>query len=180
MKCTVITLFISLFICCSPRTENKGTGIYFSLKNYFQNEIIRLQGSGTISSKSVSKDIKTENAVIHDVNWKQELQPFMDADINKPSWKGMFKTDSIILNDTLILKYQTEDDKINIRSLQIFQYRNKVTAIKITSEKKNSYYKAYQELNYNPDSGYTISGSQKVIMADPVNYRITAQFIYPD
>ena len=104
-------------------------------------------------------------------------KPFLEADINKPSWKRSYSIDSTTSGNEVQIMYSALEPKLNVRSIEIRKTNNVPTRIKIITEKQNAYYHALQTMEYSPSKEYIISGGQKVILADTTSYLIHSVFI---
>ncbi len=170
-----ILLFL-LFISCNPSNEVKTQNQFFQLKEYFHDQSEQLQKKNVSLQKSISKDGKVENKNIVTLNWSKELQPFEDCDLNKPAWRKSYKADTFFLANQTHLIYKALEPKLAVRKLEVIIREDTVYMVNILIAKKNSYYQSTQQLNFIPGKGYTITGSQKVIFADPTTFLIKANF----
>ncbi len=188
-RSTVTGIFLltaGLFLGSSCTNESVVTsrrGLY-KVGDFIQAEEARLSQSHIGLSKTIERDKRTEQKDISTINWKEELQPFTDCDLNKPAWVMEYTGDTLVHGDTTDMQYTTSLEKLPVRSMHIRLIGSKLQELDIITKKKNSYYMSRQELHYYPQSGYVISGVQKVILAKATMFTIrgnfkTAQFINP-
>jgi len=173
----ILFLFAVLFVGCTSSTTNNSTQTYFSIEKYFNQQISVLSNAKAGLEKEIIKDGKKEKRTFAQVNWKKELKPFLEADINKPSWKRSYSIDSTTSGNEVQIMYSALEPKLNVRSIEIRKTNNVPTRIKIITEKQNAYYHALQTMEYSPSKEYIISGGQKVILADTTSYLIHSVFI---
>jgi hypothetical protein len=178
MKKILFLLVMVVAGCTSPSTNNNSLA-YFSIESYFNEQIKILSSDKAGLEKEIIKDGKNEKRTFLNVNWKKELKPFIEADINKPSWKRSYSIDSNSTGNEVRILYSALEPKLNVRSIEIYKTDNILSRIKIITEKQNAYYHALQSMEYIPSKEYIISGGQKVILADTTSYLIHSVFIHP-
>jgi hypothetical protein len=171
-------LFLLVFAACNPPQERSANSSFFRLKEYFENQAKALNHSGAGLKKTIHKDSHLETGIIKTIDWNKELHPFEEADLNKPAWQKSYKTDTVIKDQQTQLIYTAIEPKLSVRKLEVLLNADTVYQVRIIIEKNNSYYQATQELTYNPGKGYSIRGSQKVILANATTYTIEALLNY--
>lgn len=174
MKRLCISFLVAMLaISCNLKDKEKaGTKTYFDLEGYFKKEAIRLSKTNPIINKTVLINGKEEQKNINIKNWEQEFKSFIDADINKASWKGSF-------NETIVeglTTYTSISDKIPVKKLEISLEKNRLTSIKVYLTNANDLYTSQDSLSYYPDSLYQIKKTQHIKLMDTKQYRITGKF----
>jgi hypothetical protein len=151
----------------TPKGQNTNTA-YFDIKGYFDSEIASLSKLNPSITKTVgiNGSLETKNLKIRD--WKSELSAFTDADINRASWKGLFKVSK---SDTL-LNYTSNDDKVPIKDVKIYTLNGKVERIVVIKKNENYLYKSIDTLNYYSGSIYRIQKQQNIRFLSDKNYLI--------
>ena len=168
----IFPLLIALASCSEPTAERPVGQKYFDLKAYIQQEAVRLAGKNPIVSKTVTVNGMVENKKVRIPDWSAELTSFSDADINKAAWQGLFK---IVKNDTLE-RYQSNDDKVNVKRLDIVRKNGRVAKLEVSMKTTNYLYTSTDQLTYYPDSIYQIEKSQKIKLLQPKSYKVTGEF----
>lgn len=169
-----------LFVCafgllgCNQREESKANTdlLYFDVKGYFVKEAIRLSKLNPQITKQVTVNGTTETNLIHIEDWQKEFSIFVNADINKASWKGSFKTD----NTTDFEHYTSSSKKIPVKGVLINKVSGKIKKIEIIIANKNILYTSGDTLTYYPDSLYQISKHQKIKLLSSKSYQIRGKF----
>jgi hypothetical protein len=170
-----IFLFLTPLIfagCGSPAPQGAAPDPYFDLKGYFQQEVARLNKLQPLVDKTVTVNEKAERKKFKVANWADELTVFIDADINKSAWQGLFtvtRTDSVE-------RYRSDDDKVPVKLVQVERKNKVITGITILLVTKNYLYQSADTLRYYPDRLYEIRKQQHIKLLDPKQYRVSGKF----
>ena len=100
MRVAILLLLVLLFTSCEQKGKEKSKDLtYFDIEGYFKKEANRLSGKNRPIDKTVWINGKSEHHIINIKNWEKELGVFIEADINKGSWKGSFKKNIVNMDD---------------------------------------------------------------------------------
>lgn len=172
-KLSIPFLMILLATSCNLKDKEKAnTKTYFDLEDYFEKEAFRLSKKNPTVDKTVFINGKEEQKNIKIKNWEQEFKSFIDADINKASWKGAF-------NETIagnLKTYLSHGNKIPVKKLEIVSENNKPISIKVYITNANDLYTSQDSLSYFPDSVYQIKKTQHIKLMETKQYKITGKF----
>lgn len=164
---------MTIFASCGVKDEEKATTqTYFSISDYFNNEAARLSKTNPMITKTVFVNDKTEEKKLRITNWEQELSSFIDADINKASWKGSFQLKKSDTSET----YLSQSEKIPVKKVVILLRGKNVEGIKIFLENKNVLYSSTDSLVYLPNDYFEINKTQKIKLMDTKRYIIKGKF----
>lgn len=169
------TLFclLAIFASCNLKNDEKtNTQTYFSISDYFKNEVARLSKNNQSIVKTVLVNGKSEQKKARITNWKQELSSFIDADINKASWKGSFQ---LIKTDTSET-YLSQSEKIPVKKVVVLLRDKKVEAIKIFIQNKNVLYSSTDSLTYLPNNYFEINKTQQIRLMNTKRYIVNGKF----
>ncbi|MFI5453774.1 hypothetical protein ACHMWN_16670 [Pedobacter sp. UC225_61] len=173
MKKLIFACCVIFCSACTLKEQDKTQAkTYFDLETYFKQEATRLTKSNQPIYKTVLVNGKAEEKKLLIKNWEKEFSSFIDADINKTSWRGSFK---LTKTDSLTT-YTSDSKKIPVKKLEIAYKNNKVMAIKIFVTNTNDLYTSQDSLSYYPDSLYQIKKIQHIKLMDEKNYQITGKF----
>ena len=172
MKKPIYFLLILIFASCHLKEQEKSSKTYFDLVSYFKAETIRLTKSNPIVDKTVNVNGKLENKKIKITNWEHEFSEFTDADINKTSWRGSFRS-NITPQHSI---YTSDNVKFPIKRLEVNFKDNKVIGIRIFSTNINDLYTSQDSLTYFPDSVYEIKKMQKIKLMNEKRYEVIGKF----
>lgn len=162
-----------IILSCGSPQNNGVTSNYFQLPQYFKNEAERLQSANPQITKSVAINGVSEQKTIHVDSWEKELASFIDADINKPAWKGLFKVQRSESTDI----YTTNSTKVPVKKVSITKAdSNKVKRVQIIVENKNALYTSIDTLTYFPDSRYEINRTQKIRLMGQKKYLVSGRW----
>ena len=169
----VFALVLLLTSCFPENKEEVVRQIYFfDLQSYFNNQAAMLQKKAKNINKTVAKNDLTEKKQIKIANWKTELSLFIDADINKPTWKESYLKDSTA---TKII-YTAIDDDLKTQKIEINLDNGVPSKFVISTKEDNLLYHSTENLEFIPDSLYVIKKHQKVFLLGENNYLINGLF----
>jgi hypothetical protein len=93
-----IILLLLIFSNCkegAPQYLGNTTPL-FDLKGFLDNEIATHLKDVKTVKKTVTVNGKTETKEVTIKDWKEELKPFFNSDINRPAWRDKYKVDTIV------------------------------------------------------------------------------------
>lgn len=170
-----LVMIILFCISCNPGNTSKPSLKYFDLAGWMKNQATELKAEHRGLERTITKDGKSETITSDTANWVREFQPFIEADLNKPAWLNSYETDSILKDSILIVRYTALEKRLPVRKMEITFLNKQVQTVMVWSAKKNSYFQSDQELTYQTNIGYDLVGSQKVILADSLSYKISGR-----
>ena len=172
----LLKAFVLIFLlsgCLSSEKENTSNQIYyFDLKTYFTKTATELNRKKPLVNKTVSKNELSENKKIKITDWKTELALFIDADINKKAWKDSYSKDT---SATKII-YTAKEADLKTQKIEIDLKNGLPVKFKIIIKMDNLLYHSTEELEFYPDSVYSINKHQKVTIISQNNYLIKGFF----
>ena len=172
----LLKAFVLIFLlsgCLSSEKENTSNQIYyFDLKTYFTKTATELNRKKPLVNKTVSKNELSENKKIKITDWKTELALFIDADINKKAWKDSYSKDT---SATKII-YTAKEADLKTQKIEIDLKNGLPIKFKIITKMDNLLYHSTEELEFYPDSVYSINKHQKVTIISQNNYLIKGFF----
>jgi len=175
-------LCLLLLASCADTANDERNALnqsrYVDLKTYFESEIVRMNQSNFVLEKTLLFDGETEKINSTKVNWKKEIEPFLDLDILKNTFTGRLNVDSVLLGpDEFTVKYTPNDSSVELKQLQVHFNHQKINAIKAEFASHNPLYHSYKLYEYFPDSLYMIEGNQKVKLVHSPSYKVSARII---
>jgi len=180
----IIILFLSG--CDQPQEKAKEKKIYYDLKGFIETQIEFLSEQKPIVDKVMSVSGKNESRSTREVDWKKELELFIQADINKPAYSKSYavsKPDSL----TSVYTLKTEEN-ISVKSVRIQLDKNTGNPVliqarlrsenKLYQSEKNVELHCKSESNQWHLTSYSIKGYQKLATMDRKNFDIQAKVKY--
>lgn len=149
---------------------------YFSLEEYFNLEIDRLESDSSEIFKTVEINGSTESQSVRITNWKNEFAPFIEADINKSAWANSYSIDST--SGSMTYRSKEPDLKTQLIQLQLAD-NGSIKSITVENQVQNWIYTAREKLYYIPDSCYQIYKVQDIRIVGKNEYRITGEWKAP-
>jgi hypothetical protein len=153
-----IVLLSGLQSCRPDKTQPNGTLKYFDVAGYFKADTAKLQKLNPAVNKTVLHNGTSENKTVHIPNWGQELNLFIQSDINRPAWKNSY---TVLSTDSLII-YTAKTPDLRTTKIMIRKDKEKIKWMVIYNHTKNLLYETKEKLSYFPDSAYQIEKSQQV------------------
>lgn len=167
-----IAVLILLIVGCteSNKTVQESEVLYFPLKDYV--DVLALKLDGRVLNKEVTFNGEKETFIdtLNSENWLQELDFFIQADINKPSLKSAYDTQK---TDRAITHQLKKGEKGKTKKIVVNYRGGEVKDITFISSSSNLFYTTEtkgiiynQSLNGEFDS-YMVETTQKVIFFKP-------------
>ena len=168
---------LDVFAACTPASQPvTPLAPFFDLTAFFEKEIQRLPALGPVE-KTTTINGTTETRTVNDLDYRTELTPFISADINRPAWLDKYRVDSLVADGTLQkLTYTALEDDLFTRTLVIAFDGPAVDSIYIEKGSELMIADTRRELVYRPDAGYTLRGTQKVVLASDNRIGISVKF----
>ncbi|HCN82710.1 MAG TPA: hypothetical protein DIT07_03695 [Sphingobacteriaceae bacterium] len=161
---------VSFTFCTKEGQPDNSSKAYFDLKGFFKNEAEYLQKKNPLINKTIAKNDLKESKKVSIRNWVNELELFAASDINKSAWKDLYE----VKNSQNSTQYLAKDGKLRTRKIIIDKSSvGKIKHIFILNQVANNLYSSTEELNYYPDSLYSIRKKQKILIIGDNNYSIT-------
>ncbi len=160
----------------SPPQYKNGKTAFFDLKGYFKKEIERLKADVKKVKKTVTLNGKSEEKILENVNFEEELAPFIASDINRPAWSDYYMMKITPLgNHGSISEYYALKDHLKTRSIVINDPMSMVDmTIDIVNADKTIATNAETHLSYDNHKGYTISTIQSLMgSSDTIKVDVT-------
>lgn len=142
--------------------------VYFDLKAFFRSDSARLAGLNPPVVKTVVHNGTVETKTVHIGNWSQELNLFIQSDINRPAWKNSY---SVSISDSAVI-YKALTPELKTRRIIIKKAGEKVQWVLIYNHTKNLLYETSEKLSYFPDSLYLIEKTQHVRLMGRNDYKV--------
>lgn len=180
-KMIALAIVTSLFMACSNQQQaeqqtntSSTTSPYFSLETYFSDQIRTLEQNSPEIVKTVDANGQQESRTLTNMNWKNELAPFVESDINKPAWVNSYTVDRVANT----IRYQRKEDGLRTEKIIITtDDRGDVQSIYIENNVSNVLYNSTEHLRYYPDSLYEITREQSIRMIGKNRYHIRGRIV---
>jgi hypothetical protein len=170
----------------------------FDLKGFLDNEIATHLKDVKTVKKTVTVNGKTETKEVAIKDWKEELKPFFNSDINRPAWRDKYKVLNLNQDkdyDTIFFNKQYDALDKNLKTQRIElgfgveykvivdKYMNRIDTIAQMQASQVSVFntgnsginQSYQLLSYD-QNGYTIISKQKLIGTNEDKIKIEVFF----
>lgn len=118
MKHLLLFIFsLLLFTSCTNPTDTASVQNYFNLKGFIENQITELNKRKPLVNKEMALGDKNENKQTNEIDWRQELELFTQADLNKQAYQLSY-TISQPSSSTFLYTLKS-GEKLPVKSLKI-------------------------------------------------------------
>ena len=184
---SIVYLFAGIFLllssCDSAQERKSKVMTYYDLKGFIESQIIVLDKKKPEVTKTMSVSGKNETRISNDVDWKKELELFIQADINKPAYS---KSYSITKPDSVTVLYELKtEESLPVRYLKIKIDKTSGDPIVIQAllRSENKLYQSEKNIELHGSvnnnqwqlNEYTVRGFQKLATMDKKSFDVTAR-----
>lgn len=156
-----VLLFWGCGNSAKPGQTDKALPVFFDLRDYFQKEMDYLTKKQPTAKKTVRLNGQESILPSAAISYVDELAPFANSDINKPSWKDKYQVDSVLTDGGLEeIRYMAKDASLKTRELRISFRNGRVEKVWIRNAIHSIISASDQELKYEREKGYAIKGRQ--------------------
>lgn len=190
LLCAALLLWLSS--CDAPATNpaRLNTHQAFDLAGFLNQEANALAQQKVAVKKTVSEAGEAkETKTLQNLDWKEELGSFADADINKPALKGLFDIDKATnpAGDQLIQFTAKEGAKTPVRRLSyVLNSKGQLLQLNAMINQESFLFKTYKRLylEANPSQTpqlqlYQLEETQKLLFMHPEEYGIVGEIARP-
>lgn len=187
--CALASLLALLLAGCTSNDTAPATGaprrpLYFDVKGLVEGQIQQLTARKAAVTKQVSlRGGAPETAVVPTVKWADELQLFLQADINKAALRGAYAVDSGRVSEAGVQqrRYTRRPgfDNATVEELIVQTKAGQAVAISARIKQQNALFLAQKQLRMRLVDGqlsdYGVSGTQKLVLFDTLHYATAAR-----
>jgi len=152
---------------------------YFPLSQYFNEQITHLDGRSVQKNVTINGESHQVEQVLHERDWREEFDWFIQSDINKASLAGAYHTeeDGNITRHTL-----KPGEKGILQVLEVTYDGEKVKEIRMATSRENTFYasNASSRITTGQDgliNTYYIESTQKVWFLNPNNLTVSSEVL---
>jgi len=170
---------IGLFSACEGEEKSADIVSFFSIENYFNEQIQNLEKGAYQLEKTLTINERAETKKTENIDYQTELAPFVNHDINRPAWSDKYSIDSLIESGQLkTITYQALDASLKTQSLSIhFVENERVSFVSITTKSHSVLSDSEKKLDYYPLSRYNILSKETTKTGDIVEVEIAGRFV---
>ncbi len=152
---------------------------YYDLPSFMAKQVSNLNSKRQWVRKRVTKDGHTHIIERGNIDWQEELDGFIECDINRPAWRGAFKVDTIALERVFVITYKTENKQIPVKNVVVTMDRETGQCLQVTVDRssENFLYTSDQKLFFTTGEGYMMKGKLSVTFLFNSEYAIESEFI---
>ncbi|MFM2155644.1 MAG: hypothetical protein RL516_393 [Bacteroidota bacterium] len=166
----LLTLAIVYLSNCTTEVSNSSIKL-FNSASYIRSEIVLLNKNNSHLLKTAEYNSKKEMFQLDTVNWNKELELIVASNISEKYLS--YTIDTLQQNDSTIITYSSKETKSEVRKFVVVKHQNSIKRIAIERMKENTFYYSKQEIEYIPQTFFSINAKEKMILSDTTYYRIT-------
>ncbi|MFZ9942661.1 MAG: hypothetical protein ACO3O0_03550 [Bacteroidia bacterium] len=171
-------LMLALFMVFSCQQTTQQEKAYFDCKSHFEKVIEALHSAGSVLQKTVWSDGRSETVIIHTPDWKKELAPFMELDINKPALRGMYDVRVEDRDSEIVTEYLSKDLNNPVSYLLVAQNRQeKVARIKAICSTQNPYHASSDTLVFESSGVYHIKAYSNPTLGKRIAFDVSGKIL---
>ena len=157
--------------------------LYFDVKGLVTQQMDQLAQRRAAVTKRVSvRGSQPETVRVPAVRWANELQIFLQADINKAALRGAYAVDSVALPGGQLRRTYTRrpgQPNAPVVRLTVVQQGAVAQEVAATIEQDNALFSAQKQLRFQLQNGrlqrYEVTGTQKLVLFDTLRYAAAGQ-----
>ena len=184
----VFAIILISFSACETGLREKPINEYYDVESLMDEQSQLLTERQPTIKKSIVVDGKKEEGSMKfdSLGWKNELEVFKLADINKPTLFDAYEATEETTNEGKIWKYTTEKPSLGIEYLYVyFDNDSTVTKLEARYHENNALYVSERnfEINFKKSNdltvldSYKIYGRQKMAMKEEVTFSIESEVV---
>ena len=177
--------FWCILLCACSSGKGPEINYYIDLEELISQEIDRLEQANPSVKKRISLNGELEEKQIDDIDWKSELNLFLQADINKAAYSDLYDADTLFTNKSRNryskISYKANSHKLKTQELHFYFLRNTDVVFKIEGriERINFLYTMQEDFGITLGHSYFVTSTQKVLFLKERDFRLDAEIIRP-
>ncbi|WP_428660778.1 hypothetical protein [Runella sp.] len=177
----LIVLSLGLLVNCTNPTDTTTVGSYFDLKGFIETQITELNKRKPLVNKEMALGEEKENKQTTEIDWRQELELFIQADLNKKAYQLSY---TIAQPTSTTYVYTLKNgEKLPVKSLKIVvdEVSKQPKLIEALLQEENRLYDSEKKLQLTctmrPEGiwlvkTYEISGFQHLSITDKKTFSV--------
>jgi hypothetical protein len=164
--------------CSAPTKKSVQPIHYFDVPGFFERQVQWLEKEKPGLEKRVETNGKSANVREDSINWDKELAVFLSINLNKAAFIGKISVDSVVQGNRLTVSYTTNDKKMDLKSVRVQFTNDSVNWIEARKSEQNALFTNSLFVRFRCDSGYTISGVERITGVAKSSYNVSARIVY--
>jgi hypothetical protein len=180
MKRLHIIFLILMFSNCKNEAPqySKNTTPLFDLKGFLDNEIATHLKDVKKVKKTVTVNGKTETKEVVIKDWKEELKPFFNSDINRPAWRDKYMVEKK-MGDTIgyFQSYQRIIDNLKTKNLAVhFNDAQQPLSVSLENDESSAIGTSKQAMKFIANKQYSIESIQTSFLGNNDTITISVEY----
>jgi len=169
-------VFLLLISCSHQQDTGQVHPQYFSLTEFFNQEIARLDSQSLYLYRTVRIGSKVSETIDSTPEWKEEFSLFQDCDINKPELVSDYSVDSVIQGNERHYLYENISATNRVSNIHVYWKNNSLPElIEITVKEKNYFKDEEFVYSYQPSLAIGVMGTRKNLTSEENEFEILSE-----
>jgi hypothetical protein len=150
----------------------------FDLKGFLDNEIATHLKDVKTVKKTVTVNGKTEIKEVEIKDWKEELKPFFNSDINRPAWRDKYTFEKK-MGDTVgyFHSFQRLADNLKTKNLSVhFNDAQQTISVALENDESSVIGSSKQALKFTSQKQYSIESTQTSFLGNKDTITISVEY----
>lgn len=173
----IVLLFVFLTACSGGGNNGNSLEVlpYFDLKGYMEGAIKGLEAADVTKISRINGVESQVEVKLTEEEWREELDVFFEADINKPSLITAYDTE---LKNEYLIHNLLPEAKGDVKNITVSIIDDKVHLLTLKIAKENIFYSSVTNAEFYVSKAtekidhYTIETTQKIWFLKPNNIKI--------
>jgi hypothetical protein len=169
-----------------PVRDKTGNTQFVNLAQFINQQTIWLDSLNPAVDKKVVIGGESQQKTVQNINWRKELELFLQADISKPALQAAYEIEEVDKRIRIFRPKTNENPNIQYLKIEYEQQTNRIESIEAHISQSNYLYHSERAFRLQCKTtatgqtlitSYWIKGFQKLLFADRVPFEIEARLL---
>ncbi len=168
--------------CTQPIPKDQWEQVYFPLAVTLDSQIVQLNKTKPSVQKTIAYESESEMLQASPSDWQQELEVYLDADINRPILKGAYQVNEQTTQEGKCTTYTAQKTSLEVEKMAVWYRAGNIEKVEIEQQTKNLLFQTNRTLRLQFQeeklTAYALEEQQQLLFTSPVRYSLSAQIQY--
>jgi hypothetical protein len=173
-NCLLILTLGLVCASCTDVSDQADSSRYFNISAFFTEYAGQLNEQMIPVQKTIEKDGEREEKFLENPDWRKELEPFKDLNIQRPAFRNEFLIDTLFSHSASEYKitYTAKSKNTEIRKIEISFLHDEIQTLSASKLNDNAVFSTGRNLAWKRGKGYKISGFLEIGNFYSARYKI--------